>query len=92
MDQTEFVAKVANKIGELGLAGPAVVLLEAHKPLTFISSQLLLVAQPTLSLFFPRNYTRNLADLLADSTQVEQLILTLESKMSRQTTSEEISP
>ncbi len=90
MNQANFIEKVSNKISELGLTGPAIVLLEAHKPLAFISSQLLLVAQPTLDLFFPRNHVRNLADLMADSTQVEALIVNLERKISRPSASKEI--
>ena len=93
MNQAQFIEKAANKINELGLTGPAIILLEAHKPLAFVSSQLLLVAQPTLDIFFARNFTRNLADLFADSAQVEQFIVTLERKMSRQTpTSKEVGP
>ena len=73
-----FIEKVANKIADLGLTAPAILLLEAHKPLAFIGSQLLLVAQPTLDIFLPQNLIRNTADLLADSNQLEQLITSLE--------------
>ena len=90
MNQVKFIEKVSNKISELGLTGPAVVLLEAHKPLAFVSSQLLLMAQPTLDLFFPRNHIRNLADLMADSAQVEALIVSLERKTSKHPASKEI--
>jgi hypothetical protein len=92
MNQTKFIEKVSNKINELGLAGPAIVLLEAHKPLAFVSSQLLLVAQPTLDLFFSRNHIRNLAELMADSGQVEALIVSLEKTTAKQPTSKEIGP
>lgn len=85
-----FAEKVANKIARLGLTAPAILLLEAHKPLSFISSQLLLVAQPTLDLFLTKPSIRDLADLLADSAQVEQLIVNLESKMAQETASREI--
>jgi hypothetical protein len=92
MNQTKFIEKVSNKINELGLAGPAIVLLEAHKPLAFVSSQLLLVAQPTLDLFLPRNHIRNLAELMADSGQVEALIVSLEKTTAKQPASKEIGP
>jgi hypothetical protein len=52
--------------------------LEAHKPLAFLGSQCLLVAQPTLNLFISPPFTQNLVDLLADPEQVEQLIAHLE--------------
>ena len=90
MNQAKLIDKITNKISELGLTGPAIVLLEAHKPLAFISSQLLLVAQPTLDLFFPRNHIRLFADLLADSAQVERLIVSLERKASQHPASKEV--
>lgn len=78
MDQLTFVEKVAHKLTHLGLAGPAILLLEAHKPLAFIGSQFLLVAQPSLNLFVPSPFTQNLIDLLADPAQLDQLISRLE--------------
>ena len=78
MDQLTFVEKVAQKLTHLGLTGPAVLLLEAHKPLAFIGSQFLLVAQPSLNLFIPSPLTQNLIDLLGDPVQLEQLIARLE--------------
>jgi len=92
MDQSEFVEKIASKISQLGLVGPAVVLLEAHKPLAFIASQALLVAQPSLDLFLPHLSTRQLADLLADPSRLDQLLLILQSKISRYPVSEEAGP
>lgn len=92
MYQATFIDKVSNKISELGLTGPAIVLLEAHKPLALVGSQLLLVAQPTLDLFFPRNHVQELAELMADSTQVEALIASLEKAAAKQPASKEIRP
>ncbi len=87
--ETNFVEEVANKITELELAVPAILLLEAHKPLAFISSQLLLVTQPVLDIFLPHNLTGNVANLLADSAQLEQLITRLETKTSSNRSSKE---
>ncbi len=89
MTQNSFSQKIADKIAELGLTAPAILLLEAHKPLSFVSSQLLLVAQPTLDIFLPQNFTRNLAGLLVDPTQMEQLIASLELKMAQDASSGE---
>lgn len=88
--ESGFAEKVADKIARLGLIAPAILLLEAHKPLSFISSQLLLVAQPTLDLFLTKPLSRELVDLLADSAQVEQLIVNLERKMNQESVSVEI--
>ena len=79
MKSNNFVQKVADKITDLGLIGPAILLLEANKPLAFLGSQLLLVAQPTLNIFVPPSLTQQTINLLADSTQLEQLLQTLES-------------
>jgi hypothetical protein len=73
-----FIEKLAQKITELGLTTPAIFLLEAHKPLAFIGSQILLVAQPTIDLFFSKSFTSSAIDLLGDPAQLEQLILCLE--------------
>jgi hypothetical protein len=79
MNPNNFVQKVADKITDLGLVGPAILLLEANKPLAFLGSQLLLVAQPTLNIFISPNLTQQTVNLLTDSQQLEQLIQTLES-------------
>lgn len=78
MNTLTFIEKIANRISDLGLTTPAILLLEAHKPLAFIGSQLLLVAQPTLDFFIPQTFTRNTIDLLAEPEQLELLIGKLE--------------
>jgi len=85
MEQTHFIEKMARKITELGLTAPAIFLLEAHKPLAFVGSQVILVAQPTLDIFWPGNFAANMADLLADPSQLDQLITRLERTSSHQT-------
>jgi hypothetical protein len=60
------------------LAEPAVLLLEANKPLAFLGSQLLMVAQPTLNIFVSPHLTKQTINLLTDSAQLEQLIQVLE--------------
>jgi len=87
VEPTPFVEKASTKIVDLELTAPAILLLEAHKPLAFVSSQLLLVAQPILDIFLPQNLVKNSADLLADSSQVEQLIARLEMSYSSSATS-----
>jgi hypothetical protein len=80
MAPTPFVQKIADKIVDLKLTVPAILLLEAHKPLAFLGSQLLLIAQPTFDIFFPKNVTGALVELLAEPEQLEQLIRRLESQ------------
>lgn len=78
MDQNLFIEKLTAKLTQLGLTRPALLLLEAHKPLAFIGSQLLLVAQPSLNLFISPFYTQSIIDLLADPNGVEQCLTHLE--------------
>lgn len=78
MDQNLFAEKFATKLTQLGLRGPALLLLEAHKPLAFVGSQLLLVAQPTLNLLISPFYTQGMIDLLADPKHLEQFLTQLE--------------
>jgi hypothetical protein len=79
MKPNNFVQKVADKITDLGLAGPAVLWLEANKPLAFLGSQLLLVAQPTLDIFVSPHLTQQTVNLLANPAQLDQLLQALES-------------
>jgi hypothetical protein len=81
---TIFIQQLAKKITALGLTGPAILLLEANKPLAFVGSQLLLVAQPTLDIFFAPHLTRQTIDLFADPEQVEQLIVTLQTQPAKE--------
>lgn len=78
MDQNLFIEKFTTKLTQLGLTGPILLLLEAHKPLAFLGSQLLLVAQPSLNFFISPFYTQGMIDLLADPHQVEQCLTRLE--------------
>jgi len=78
MTHNLFIEQLAEKITTSGLTMPAVLLLEAHKPLAFLVSQMLLVAQPSLNLFISPTFTQNLTNLLAEDEQLEQLITTLE--------------
>lgn len=80
MTSPAFINQVADKISQLGLTTPAILLLEAHKPLAFIGSQFLLVVQPALGPLLPSHVIRNTSDLLADPDQFERLIAILEQK------------
>jgi len=84
MQNNLFIEQVAHKIDEVGLINPAILLLEAHKPWAFLGSQLLLVTQPMLDMLMPKNLIHNLANLLAEDAQVEQLITLLEYKATNQ--------
>ena len=78
MKDEPFIQQISDKIRQLGLSTPAILLLEAHKPLAFIGSQLLLIAQPSLDIFLPKNLITRSVDFLAEPTHLEQLITNLE--------------
>jgi hypothetical protein len=74
----ELIEALAQRIESLGLATPAVLMLEAHKPLSFLGSQAILLMQPLLSLVFDPAASGQYASLLEDRTNVERLIQRLE--------------
>jgi hypothetical protein len=73
-----FIERLAHRIAQWGLVTPAIVFLEANKPLSFVGSQALLMSQPVVDLFVPRELTRDLVTLLADRDRLEMLISRLE--------------
>jgi hypothetical protein len=73
-----LVERLAHLIGRWRLATPAVIFLEANKPLSFVGSQALLMLQPMTDLFIARDLTGDLAALFADRERLETLITRLE--------------
>ncbi len=73
-----LVERLAHLIGRWRLATPAILFLEANKPLSFIGSQTLLMLQPMTDLFMAPELTADLAALFADRDRLETLITRLE--------------
>lgn len=76
----QYIKKWASKIKQMGLTVPAVLLLETHKPLSFIVNQMLTVGQPALNLFLSPDTTANALNLFSNRVHLEQLIQELEDK------------
>jgi hypothetical protein len=74
----EIIEGLAQRVQGWGLSSLAIFLLEAHKPLAFVSSQLLLFAQPLLGIFVADALVDDAAALLAEPQSVERLIVRLE--------------
>lgn len=74
----QLVERLARFIARWGLVTPAITFLQANKPLSFIGSQALLMFQPITDLFVPREWTTDLAALLADRDGLEKLVARLE--------------
>ncbi|MCG2767164.1 MAG: hypothetical protein ABIK79_17100 [Chloroflexota bacterium] len=72
-DRLELIEKVARRVERWGLVTPAVLFLELGKPLSFVGSQILLLAQP---LWGP--VASQYADLFEDPRSLDQLLARLE--------------
>lgn len=86
MNTDSFINHIADKLDSFGLIMPTILLIEAHKPLAFVSSQLLLIAQPSLNLLLSPDNTQSLINLLSDDTHVDRLITALEQKAAHPST------
>jgi hypothetical protein len=71
-----LVEQVARRIESVGMTAPAVAFLEINRPLAFLGSQMLLVAQPFLSPFLAS--VDGWIEILEDRGSVEQLVRRLE--------------
>ena len=79
IDWEETIEKVANKISQLGLEIPAILMLEAHKPLTFFANQGLIFLSPILYPLFGGK-TERAAKFFEERENVEKLIKRVEKK------------
>lgn len=73
-----LIEQLAQQINRWQLAEPAVLFLEVTKPLSFIASQGLLLCEPLISSFLAEARIADYAGLLADRSNLEQLIACLE--------------
>jgi hypothetical protein len=76
--EEDLIESLAEHLHGWGLAVPAIALLEAHKPLSFIASQALLALQPFLSMFVDDSLLGDYALLLEDSGGLERIVSRLE--------------
>ena len=76
--RNDLVDSVARRIVERRLETPAVFLLETHKPLSFVASQVVLVAMPFLGPIVGAQRMADFSRLLADRANVELLITRIE--------------
>lgn len=74
----EMIDSIAHKITDRRMEAPAVLFLEMHKPLSFITSQTILVAMPFIAPLLGPERTANFSKLLQDKDNVERLILRIE--------------
>ena len=75
--QERLISRIAMAIRQRGWQAAALIFLEAGAPFTFLGSQFLWVAQPSLSLLLPSAKVGQLAQVLEDPKAVQQLIALL---------------
>jgi|UniRef100_A0A7V3VU07 hypothetical protein len=73
-----LINKIAQKIVDLRLAPIAIVFLESSKPLTFLGNQLMVFMQPFYRAFFSFQEYEEIATMLEDRNNIEQLICAIE--------------
>jgi hypothetical protein len=69
---------VAKEIVKRGMELPAVLMLEGHKPLSFLASQGLVMGMPLLGPFVGHQKMADLSKILADSANVDRLVKRIE--------------
>lgn len=74
-----LIEQMAAWIERKGMSGPAILFLEANKPLSFVASQTVLLFQPVLSFAMGGSrFPGDIALLLEDRANVDLLISRLE--------------
>lgn len=76
--QREVLGRVADRLGQLHLAAPAIFVLESIKPLSFLSSQALVFLGPIVQALFPLRDYQLFAEALESRPNVEWFICRLE--------------
>lgn len=76
--EERFLRQVAERVQQRGLRGPAVLALQAGRPLLLVAGQLLWVAQPALGLLGTGRQVGQLAQLLEKPGAADLLLTFLE--------------
>ncbi len=74
----ELIEMIAEHVRARNLEAPAIFFLQLQLPVTFLSSQLLLAAQPFFSFVAGEELSRELACLWEEPENIERLIARLE--------------
>ncbi len=77
-EQDVFLDQLADVVQRYGLRGPALMVLDAGRPLTFLGGQMLWLLQPALSLLVPGKQVAQLAHVLEKPEAVLALVTRLE--------------
>ena len=78
--QQRVMEELADTVVRRGLAGPAVTMLEALRPLIFIGSQFMHGLSPMVSIMFETANWNAIAQLLEERSSVDRLIEMIEKR------------
>ena len=76
--QRELIERVCAQLIAWNLREPAIVFLTMHAPLAFLGSQFLIAAQPFVGMMTGDAFARDVALVLQDPHNIEQLVARLE--------------
>jgi len=74
----ELIAKLADRVIDLGLSVPAILFLEMGKPLSYVGSQTMVFFAPVATALFPGDGFNRLARLFEKRDNVERLMQEIE--------------
>jgi acyl-CoA reductase-like NAD-dependent aldehyde dehydrogenase len=77
-ERDALIEKIADGVVKRGMATPAVLFLEMHKPLSFAASQSLIVTSPLIGPFVGVERLQAAAQVLKDRDNIERLICRIE--------------
>ncbi len=77
-DFSELMSKIAKEIVQRQLTVPAIIFLESIKPLSFLGNQLLIFANPVVSLVVRTGNYYKFVRMIEDRENVEKLTLAIE--------------
>ncbi|MBD3294021.1 hypothetical protein GF394_00875 [Candidatus Fermentibacteria bacterium] len=83
-DYTEFMHKIAKEIVQRQLTVPAIIFLETIKPLSFLGNQLLIFANPVVSLVVRTGNYYKFVRMIEHRENVEKLTVAIEEENARE--------
>lgn len=77
-DYDRLCSKIAQKVVERDLAVPAIMFLESIKPVTFLGNQMLVFANPVISLIVRTGEYYRFVRMIEDRDNIEKLTMAIE--------------
>jgi uncharacterized membrane protein len=84
-ERDQWIARMAEEVARRRMEAPAVLFLELHRPLSFLSSQALIVAAPFLGVFVGPENVLKLSRILEDPKNIERLMDRIEEQAALRT-------